>query len=55
MSIQVTLPAGRSLAAKRFWREEIRSARLAPRSFWHWPRLSPCPGDLDRSLLPEVE
>jgi multiple sugar transport system permease protein len=29
MSIQVTLPEGRSLAAKRFWREEIRSAQLA--------------------------
>jgi multiple sugar transport system permease protein len=29
MSIQVTLPEGRSLAARRFWREEIRSAQLA--------------------------
>jgi ABC-type glycerol-3-phosphate transport system permease component len=29
MSIHVTLPEGRSLAAKRFWREEIRSAQLA--------------------------
>ena len=29
MSIHVTLPEGSSLAAKRFWREEIRSAQLA--------------------------
>ena len=29
MSIHVTLPEGRSLAARRFWREEIRSAQLA--------------------------
>ena len=41
MSIHVTLPAGRSLAAKRFWRGEIMTAHLATQVLLAWPRLSP--------------